>query len=901
MKTSQLFSTAGDGLRAVSWGALVTVFGAILTVWILDDGGWAKTLDNWAYDECLAYKPRVRNDPDRVLLIEIPQSADEAVILPEIIRRLRALGAKRIGVCSGQSEKPGLNIADVIWSRTVIRDPKNPARWRFPEEGKRSDQDLKWGCFGIPFSERGICREHQLIFEVEGKFFPSFEAALTGDAITNVSESGSAALMRISFRGGVGSLPRIPLSIVLEDRLIPQLVRDRIVLLGTATDGLAEFHTPTTRDGAGMSQLELRGHVVNTMLCGSAARTTSSTSRLLLLTFIGLLSAWVYQKCSVRGSFVVMLCAVVSGAVVAVVALAWLNIWIPVMAITMLLITCFAVILERKTSYARSALSGLLLEVSGRVWKRRWSEDFFADEDPWPQVISFIRQTLGLERLIILELPARTHHLRYISASNCSLNDLQEPRRDIRRKPYSDALAAAKPLRIDVDHRPYLKTQPHPEEQYLAPLICSGRVLGFIAVSAAAQQVTDRHMFESRLHDFAEQAAELLNRRQRVQAERQRRNGLRRLINSHPESTVYGEVVNATNLLESRLSRLEHIYQQSTTASMIFDLFGRPTMVNERMKKILGREQLNPEAATTVDLLVHLTQSSLEEARGVLARVIVDKHAEALPVRLHQQKSGYVLNVRPLEIPTSRHREFRDETSPFETHGILCELVDHTSFVDVHRLKKQLSTALSNIVRNDLVAVDFAATLMSESHNSDSERLSYESLIHQQIAQTAERLRLCQEGLTSDDDREHDGCHPVDANLVLDQALERMQDVFDGHELKMQVLRPEFTSLVFAVPRHLQDGFVAALEVVCRDAICGTEIIGTVEERDGAVVFSFSNQGVGARTAGLHAALEGNETDEAYEPLRRAAVRFGEWGGNVVGTSVVGEGISLRIHLRAFQ
>ena len=901
MKTSQLISTAGDGLRYVSWGRLVMVFGMIVAVWILDVSGWGSPIDNWAYDICLSWKPRVQNDPDRVLIVETPGASEPPVSLPDLVVKLRALGATRVGICIEEADVNGLDTANIILCRAVRRDPENPARWRFSNEKDQSGRHHNWGCIAVPFSERGICREHQLSIDVDGRSFPSFEAALTDYPVPDESERGSTQLLRISFRGGVGSLPRVTALQVLEDELVPQLVRDRCVLVGSPADGLSEFHTPTATDGLGMSLLELQAHVVNTMLCDSAVHTTSSTGTFLLLMFTGLLSAAIYHRSSVRTAFVVMLLTVTGGAVLAVVALAWLSLWMPVMAITLLQISCLALILERKTSYARSALNGLLLEISGRVWKRRWSEDFFAEENPWPQVISFIRQTLGLERLMILELPAHRHHLRQVSAANCSVADLLEPRRDIRRNPYADALSALKPLRIDLDSRPFLKRLPYPEEQYLAPLISSGRVLGFLAVSAATEHITDRHMFESRLRDFAEQAAELLNRCQRAQSERQRRNGLARLIQSHPESSVYGEVVHATNLLESRLSRLEHIFQQSTTAAMIFDLFGRPTMVNERMKKILGREQLNGDASTTVDLLAHLTKVSLDEARAILARVIVDKRVESLPVRLHQQKSSYVLNVRPLEIARSRHREFRDEASPFETHGILCELVDHTSLVDVYRLKNQLSEALANIVRNDLVAVDSAATLMSENHESESERAGYESLIHHQIAETADRLRICQQGLNFDEDEESNVCHPVDVIIVLNEALERMQDCIDENQIKVQIRKPEFTSLVFAVPLRLQDAFVAVLDFACRDAIRGTEIVATVEERMGSVVISFSNRGVGVQILSLQAALEGHTTDEAYEPLRQAASQLSEWGGNIVGTGIVGEGVQLRIHLRAFQ
>jgi len=905
MKTSHLFSSAGHRLRAVGGGGrFVSVVFAILAVWFMECRGSMEALENWAYDRCAANPTYLDDHSGRVLLVELLPD-EQADRLPQLLTRLKALGAKRIGLSIDRAEHFGPraedNANDIVYHRRVHRDPANPLLWRFSRPSTPWDELHRWGCSGIPFHERGICREHLVRVNVDGQTWPSFEAALADFSWDEFSTPDSLPLMRIRFRGGVDSLPQIPAAMVLEDRVIPQLVRDRVVLIGSTADQIEEYHTPTTTGGLGMSLLEVQGHVVNTMLSGNVVQTTSAESNLLLLFFTGLLSSWLYQRSSVPFSFLMMVLSIGLGTICTLIALTKFNLWIPVAAIMLLQICCFAMIVERKISYTRTALNSLLLEVSGRVWKRRWHEDFFAEENPWPQVISFIRQALDLERIMILELPAHKHHLHQVSAANCSLEDLQEPRRDIRRQPYSDALAVAGPHRIDVEVRPYLKPQPHVEVQYLVALVASGRVLGFIAVSAAKERIPDLHVFESRLGEFSEQAADLLNRHQHLLAERRRRKGRTRSPKANPESTAYAEVLNATNLLESRLTRFEQIFQQSTTASIIFDLFGRPMMVNDKMKDILHREQVNSETSTSVDVIVNLTGSSLDDARGLLARVLIDRQAESICVRLNQQKNNYILIVRPLEVAAARHREFRDEAGLLETQGILCELVDHSSFVDTSRLKYQLNATLTNIVQRDLVAVDSAATLMSRNHNSDVDRHNYETRIHETIAETVELLQACQRDLMADEVRAADACFPVDVNGILDHAVERLHAYFDAEQHVVRLQRPESVTSVLASPKHLQDAFAAVLEIIGQDAIRGSEIAIVVEQQTEAVVVSFSNHGVGVLTNKLHAALEGITSDEVYEPLRQAGLWLNAWGGNIVGTSVVGEGLRLRVHLIASQ
>ena len=152
-----------------------------------------------------------------------------------------------------------------------------------------------------------------------------------------------------------------------------------------------------------------------------------------------------------------------------------------------------------------------------------------------------------------------------------------------------------------------------------------------------------------------------------------------------------------------------------------------------------------------------------------------------------------------------------------------------------------------------------------------------------------------------DGGRDQSECVPIEPSLPLDQALDSLRLQLNDRNLTARITRADLNSLVLAAPAHLTDVFATVLNIVIEDAHDRSEIGIRIDEQSGEVAFCFTNRGVGMWTDSLRDALEGRPTDAKYEPLRRAACWIGDWGGNIVGTSLVGEGLKVRIHLRRFQ
>ena len=106
-----------------------------------------------------------------------------------------------------------------------------------------------------------------------------------------------------------------------------------------------------------------------------------------------------------------------------------------------------------------------------------------------------INQSLNLKRMIFLERVPNDHRLKEIKAFECSIHDVVDLRRDYERTPYSTVIQEQKPL---LQTKPYLLPLAVEDQQYLAPLMFAGDVLGFWAFTVASDSPTSR--FSKSLH-----------------------------------------------------------------------------------------------------------------------------------------------------------------------------------------------------------------------------------------------------------------------------------------------------------------------------------------------------------------------------------------------------------------
>jgi len=555
----------------------------------------------------------------------------------------------------------------------------------------------------------GVYRRQQRQFLVDGAWAPALETVVAGLA---PSSTAASAAYGIAFAGGPGSLPLVPAEMVLAGDLIPAVVRGKVVLVGQRMPAIYPgVSTPTTSAVDKMTLLELHGHALNTLLAGRAIRHLHAGHRLWLLAATALLGVLVYKRfeCHLLGW--PLLLALVLSLVAGTLSLWFARVWLPAVPLAIVQTFCCALVLARKTNFAHLTVTRLVLDLSVKLRRRTWPTDFLSSDDPWAQVVSFIYQTLNLNRLIILELPPNAFHLREVKACHCSFADIDEQRRDFRRWPYAAALESRGPIQIGSE-RSFLKAIGADENQYLAPLIFSGQLFGFLALGVERERLENFPDFPAKLQSFADGAAELLYRRHCALAEHNDKKIWVRMFGRIPEEEACAELVQSAHLLERRLGRLENMFDNLSTGTAIYDLFGRLLLMNRRLFELLQAEGVVPAELTMVDLIARLSDRGLDGARQLLRRVILEKRDESLPVTVGGAGRAFLLHVRPLRLELPQLTASLQESDPFRLQGIQCELVERSAAGRADDCRDPESTELKETLREHLTAIESVAALL---------------------------------------------------------------------------------------------------------------------------------------------------------------------------------------------
>jgi signal transduction histidine kinase len=434
------------------------------------------------------------------------------------------------------------------------------------------------------------------------------------------------------------------------------------------------------------------------------------------------------------------------------------------------------------------------------------------------------------------------------------------------------------------------------------PLTFCGRVLGFLAVGVLHQHVNDASQFESQLQDVADEVAKLLYHRQCVLVDRKKLDSISQGLVSISEQAPFVQTVHTMHKLERRLKRLEQVYNECTTASAVYDLFGRLSMINDRMRSLLHTENVPVQEMTTVDLVACLTRRGRSAARELLSRVVTRRRQELVPVRLQRQHGSYILSLRPLEFELPQSQIILDEPAPFKLQGVLCELFDRSSMVELYRMKDRLAETLVHSLRNDLAAIDLAGALMGDS-GVPLERPQFEGMLHARVRQASATIRECQRVLLVEEEAEIDQCVPIDPVGLLRSAIETVRPNLEEHEVSVGVNHPELTGHVIAVLDRLRQSFETILNLLIRDARQGSEIQVHVIENLNEVVCTFTNAGFGVNAQKLREALDQEQARPTGEfaVLRDVSMWISEWGGNVVVISKMDQGTTFKLLLRRFQ
>ncbi len=647
----------------------VVLLGA-LAVWLLDGAGAIDVFDGAAYDACTNGLSVATNEDPHVALVYLDTQTERD---PSALSQL-------VGVVS-RAKPAGIALAFV--PPAECRDSLSGVKpWLvFPTDYRLDPADLGHGALALEAEDGddnpcivavsgardGIHRWHASHLDLEDQPVAALE--------TRIAERAGVAgempsRFRIFFPGGPGSLPFVEARQLFDDPVSIELLRDRVVLIGSAPTSVHEAVAgPLARGDRRMSPLEFHGHVVNTLLANRPIVDLPAHWRLVLMMATALaLPVWHERRRAGTGAWQ-LIAMWTCTLLVATALLGWAHVWIRPASLLLLQLGSCLLLWERRCVALQRDVQSFGVDVVGCARRHAWPVRFVASANPWEHVAELIDQLLSPNRLVLMRSTPGEMYVREVSALGCTFKDITERRRDYRREPYSTALAEGRPIPV---HQTRCLLSPLDDEcQYLTPMVFRGELLGFCLVGVSAAVVESDEGFLDELWSVAEQGAEMLHRH----TELSKAHGASTYRIDGPTSGVdriLAEMSTSVRQLMGRIIRLEDIFGAATVPSLVFDLYGHVLIANSRMDQLLDAEQVGPMRNASLPLLAELAGEKLETVRGWVRHVARTRSAETHPIELPASGQPYLLTLTPVSAPAVG--QLVDDVYPFQLVGVRADL-----------------------------------------------------------------------------------------------------------------------------------------------------------------------------------------------------------------------------------
>ncbi|MCX7721530.1 MAG: CHASE2 domain-containing protein [Verrucomicrobiae bacterium] len=891
--------------QASKWGksSLVLGIAVALVVWVLEQAGWLAGWDDMFYDRLQLLTARWREPKAGLTLVRITRQHefnDEEAI--KTIETLATLGAKGVVFnfvptrTSREFFQRAADLRRVVFGRALQPAPDNPDVLQLePWPAAAQDADLQWGVVCLVPSRKGVYRWHQTDVTVGTNSYPTLErraAAMFGPIAAWRSVSGKYL---IDFAGAPGSFPNIHLSRVLAGDLIPEMVKDRIVLVGW-DDGLLGVQTPMSLGGEPMSLLEFQANALQTLIEGHPIRVVRGVHALVLLVVLGIVSAFLYQRVSsVTGARVAAGMLVLCGLGGAV-GLGYFGVWLQVGGLVVAQAAQFGLTLLVKSRMTQLALNEMRLRALNEIEERLGTQRSRLTSEFFDYVSDVLGRTLDAEQMVLFERIAGKKRLRELRAFNCGFEDVQERNRSLDAPLFARAVTNGRPMRVSGFFKP---RQPQMDE-YLCPLIFAGEVVGMLAVGINPARAASIRNFNGVLMKVSEEVARLLYQAKRAGPVMSFFGRLKAWFSANREDPIYQELRSTADALEKYHDVLDTVFSQISTATVVYDFFGCVLKANEPAIALMREENFAVTRGTAYDFLRLVTCKDDAQVRNLMRIVLFEGAPVSMSVTLPMQADKqFLLRLYPLK----ERKRTRLGPEVLSIQGLVCELVETTSLTTLSSLKGVVADRLGVDMRNHLAAIKISASLLEEDSVTPDERKSLLEGIQRKADICVGVLRECQKYLGQNVDAEALRCFPVEALQLLQQACNEFAQKAAERRVTFKVERPQILVHVMASPQQLAKVFSAILKLLLNDAAENTTLAIEVEDTLTTAQFRFSNSGFGIPNERLQEILASTDlpASEEFQVLREAAAWVRSWGGTFEVLSDVGKGYVVSMRLRQFQ
>jgi CHASE2 domain-containing sensor protein len=893
----------------------VAMIALIITVitWGASSLGLFGLLDGLAYDQCVRFAPKPAAS-STLLVVEVETERGEVIDenWSDILQTLLALGARRVVFGffpDGASERFYRQAAasgKTIFARRIVMDRNGGETNRLePLPEGIGGISLRYGVIALPPAPYGVYRMQYAAVTLADRTFPTIERLAARRLLSDLTQL-SEAPYRVNFIGGSGRIPRVTLKRIVSDGFVPELIEGRTILIGRS-EGPEHtgYFTPLSYTDGLTPELLFHAFAMDTLTSNRQIAEPGSGVVFFIVLGVVALNLVVYQALSYRPFFWISLTLLVVYTLIAWSGLNLLRVWSPYVEMLSAQLLTFFVLTHHKAFREERDLLTIGSAVSAELREKVAPVGFLSTGTPWDQIAALVDQTLDLTRSVFLERSEKDDRFQEVKMLNCSVDDIDERRRDSQRPPYRTAVSEKEPIRVD---KPFFKTNGQEEQHYLAQLAFAGEVLGFWAFGVAPDHVQSRPRFMKVIQDFSEQIGEMLyhqRRRERTGARKENRRAY--ALRFEGGDSVGRSLQQGTSLLSARLRQLQAVFDGLNSCSVLYDLFGRVVLINQRMEALARSANLKPFAMTTLDLIVAITGYERTNCRKLLLHAVFDHERLSVPIPSFVDGNSYMLHLTSLQsadLDGVSDDAGEYEIAPFHGRRILCELVDITNIKQICDLKTDVLQRVYFQLRNDLASLLYALSLLEVEHLPQEKKNRVIQAMHQKI----DGIIALQEQVQSLDVRVNDlridalECYPVDGRLMLLETVAEVGKQALNQGIRVEKRLPELMNLVLASPDQLRNIIRDVLTFLVADTFEDGNVVAEVEETTEHALFRFSNQGFGLPDERLRDYLNDEEAlvSDDMKRLRRAVECVERWGGTMQITSTLGEGFMVVMALKTF-
>ena len=876
-----------------------------LVVWLLSIFSLLEQPSNGLYDLLSRYLPEKERIEDPILLVEAAHQDQfkEEVFWFEVIDRLESKGVQQIiFTFLPQQVSPAFYHHAADTSLTVFGTNRRD-KLEDSDTLKREllqvlspGTPLATGSMQMPRKEHGISRNYQTQVAGDQELLPSLAVVAAQQLGMQLPELPDE--FRINFIGQPDHLPTVGIDDLMAGRLIDQLLKNKIVLIGLVPPyPFKGYDTPHSTDDLGVTPLEYQGLALQTIITDNVLRfpgTWELLGCLLLIVFINLTA---HQYLGTFSHVVLSIVFLISLVVVHTALLYFHQIWVPILEIALAFIL-FQTLLGVRDNMLRNRLAlQIILDQSFKRREQVMPKSFFRSPDYWSLVVNMVNQTLNLKRFIFLEAVEGDHRVKEVIALNCSLEDIKERRRDYHRTPYKTALEQNGSIEVSR----YFTELPETEQSYLVPLNFAGQVQGFWAFTVDRSEETQEEVLLGAVNNFAVEIGEMLFRRKRwVSQSRWYEHPLRKVLNMEKQNEPYREVSRILAFLVRRLSILESVFNALDTATILYNPFGVVIQSNTKMISMLKSHGLNAYELSALDLAVRITGSTPEQIRKLLGKVIINYESVQLPITVGEEKhQTLMLRIRPLVAANEDDDELR--LQPIELNGILFEINDVSSLMEINRVRESLFHYSLLHVKGELemLSSDFTELEVADGKEKEATYLPLLDRSHK----LEDFIGSLDSYLGQENLLEGTTPYPVAIGAIIERCVAAMQSSAARRNIGVSAHLPEGLPLALMVPNRFMELFETLLQVLITDGYEGSVIGVEVSREDESLFCRMRNEGVGMPNDTLQRFLApGQHVDRAdFQIINQIRPELEYWQAKLSGSSSFGSGISFELTLATFN